>query len=51
MWIAVRTSRGVVEMLLDGLPDGFDAHFLKGNHEALLLDFIDVPRAARGIGG
>ena len=33
-------SRGVVETLLGGLPQGFDAHFLKGNHEAILLDFL-----------
>ena len=32
-------SRGVVDILLTRLPDGFDAHFLKGNHEALLLGF------------
>ncbi len=32
---------GVVEMLLGGLPQGFEAHFLKGNHEAILLDFLD----------
>ena len=37
-------SRGVVEMLLHGLPEGFDAHFLKGNHEAMLLDFVETPR-------
>jgi serine/threonine protein phosphatase 1 len=37
-------SRGVVEMLLEGLPGGFDAEFLKGNHEALLLDFLADPR-------
>jgi serine/threonine protein phosphatase 1 len=36
-------SRGVVEMLLHALPRGFDAHFLKGNHEALLLDFLEDP--------
>jgi serine/threonine protein phosphatase 1 len=36
-------SSGVVEMLLSGLPSGFDAHFLKGNHEAILLDFLDDP--------
>jgi serine/threonine protein phosphatase 1 len=36
-------SRGVVEMLLHRLPRGFDAHFLKGNHEALLLDFLEDP--------
>ena len=34
-------SRGVVEALLDGLPPDFEAHFLKGNHEALLLAFLD----------
>ena len=33
-------SRGVVEKLIVGLPDGFDTHFLKGNHEAILLDFL-----------
>lgn len=33
-------SRGVVELLLHGLPEGFAAHFLKGNHESLLLDFL-----------
>lgn len=36
-------SKGVVEMLLTALPQGFDAHFLKGNHEALLVDFLDTP--------
>ncbi len=34
-------SRAVVERLLGGLPEGFDTHFLKGNHEAILLDFLD----------
>jgi serine/threonine protein phosphatase 1 len=33
-------SRGVVDILLTGLPPGFDSHFLKGNHEALLLGFL-----------
>lgn len=33
-------SRGVVEMLLNDLPKGFNVHFLKGNHEAMLLDFL-----------
>lgn len=33
-------SRGVVEKLLRGLPVDFDTHFLKGNHEAILLDFL-----------
>ena len=35
--------RGVIEMLVSGLPQGFAAHFLKGNHEALLLGFLDDP--------
>jgi len=34
-------SRGVVEILLNALPEGFSVHFLKGNHEQLLLDFLD----------
>lgn len=34
-------SRGVVERLITGLPHGFDTHFLKGNHEAILLDFLE----------
>ena len=34
-------SRGVVERLIGGLPQGFEAHFLKGNHEAILLNFLD----------
>jgi serine/threonine protein phosphatase 1 len=33
-------SRGVIDILLAGLPDGLDAHLLKGNHEALLLGFL-----------
>jgi serine/threonine protein phosphatase 1 len=33
-------SRGVVEALTTRLPPGFAAHFLKGNHEAILLDFL-----------
>jgi serine/threonine protein phosphatase 1 len=33
-------SRGVVDILLHHLPAGFSAHFLKGNHEALLLAFL-----------
>ncbi|MEX1059475.1 MAG: metallophosphoesterase family protein [Methyloceanibacter sp.] len=34
-------SRGVVERLIGGFPQGFEAHFLKGNHEAILLNFLD----------
>lgn len=33
-------SRGVVDILLHRLPADFSAHFLKGNHEALLLAFL-----------
>jgi serine/threonine protein phosphatase 1 len=33
-------SRAVVDVLLNGLPQGFETHFLKGNHEAMLLDFL-----------
>ena len=36
-------SRGVVETLIGGLPRGFDTHFLKGNHEAMLLNFLHQP--------
>ena len=36
-------SRRVVDMVLGDLPAGFDAHFLKGNHEAIMLDFLDDP--------
>lgn len=34
-------SRGVIETLLTGLPQDLDAHFLKGNHEAILLGFLN----------
>jgi serine/threonine protein phosphatase 1 len=37
-------SRGVVERLMREALAGFDAHFLKGNHEAILLDFLEEPR-------
>ncbi len=36
-------SKGAVETLLHGLPEGFTAHFIKGNHEKMMLDFLDVP--------
>ena len=39
-----RDSAGVVEFLCaGGTAPGFDALFLKGNHEAALLDFLDDP--------
>jgi serine/threonine protein phosphatase 1 len=36
-------SRGVIHLLLNDLPPGFDVHFLKGNHEALMIDFLEDP--------
>ena len=36
-------SRGVVADLTEGQRQGFDTHFLKGNHEAILLDFLQNP--------
>ena len=36
-------SREVVDLLLTGLPSGFNTHFLKGNHEAIMLDFLEDP--------
>ena len=38
-------SRGVVDMLLGGLAKGFETHFLKGNHEEIMLDFLRDPSA------
>ncbi len=37
-------SRSVVAELIAGPPQGFDAHYLKGNHEAILLDFLEDAR-------
>ena len=34
-------SRGVIDRLRGELLPGFETHFLKGNHEALLLRFLD----------
>lgn len=36
-------SRGVIDRLLAGPPAGFAARYLKGNHEAALLRFLDEP--------
>lgn len=36
-------SRGVIELLSTNLPPGLATHFLKGNHEQFLLDFLDDP--------
>ena len=38
-------SKGVVSRLISGLPPGFTRLCLTGNHEAMLLAFLDVPGA------
>lgn len=38
-------SAGVIEMLLQGRPAGFERRFLRGNHEQAMLAFIDDPVA------
>jgi len=35
------TSKGVIDLLLDEPPDGFETIFLKGNHEEMMLGFMD----------
>ena len=39
-------SRQVIEMLLANPLAGFESVYLKGNHEKVLLDFIEYPEAA-----
>jgi len=34
-------SKGVLDALMGAMPEGFETHFLKGNHEAILLNFLD----------
>jgi len=36
-------SRGVIDLLLEDPPDGFERVFLKGNHEDMLLHFLAEP--------
>jgi serine/threonine protein phosphatase 1 len=36
-------SRGVIEMLMQRRPRGFERRYLLGNHEAMLLKFIQDP--------
>lgn len=46
-------SKGVIDRLLSPPPPGFVTHFIKGNHEAALLDFLadaETYRAWRGYG-
>jgi serine/threonine protein phosphatase 1 len=37
-------SRGVLERLMGGLPEAIEAHFLRGNHEDIMLRCLDEPR-------
>ncbi|MGH6949478.1 MAG: metallophosphoesterase family protein [Vitreimonas sp.] len=41
-------SFGVIDYLLTQLPLGLECRFLKGNHEAAMLQFIDAPLPNRG---
>lgn len=41
-------SAEVIDLLLTGRPEGFERRFLKGNHEAAMLSFLDDPVANRG---
>ena len=36
-------SRQVIDLLLEGPPPGFEAIYLKGNHEEALLNFLQAP--------
>ena len=36
-------SRAVIDRLLTLLDEDYEAHFLKGNHEAALLEFLERP--------
>lgn len=40
-------SSEVIDLLLTGRPEGFERRFLKGNHEAAMLSFLDDPVANR----
>ena len=39
-------TAGVIDTILGGLPDGFDTVSLLGNHEMMMLDFLDNPADA-----
>jgi serine/threonine protein phosphatase 1 len=41
-------SAGVIDTLLKRAPAGFELRFLKGNHEAAMLAFLEDPVAHRG---
>jgi len=40
-------SKGVISRLITGLPEHVTPVFLKGNHEALLINFLDKPGLGR----
>jgi serine/threonine protein phosphatase 1 len=47
-------SRGVVDRVLHEVPAGFTPHYIKGNHDQAVLEFLDGPetyRAWRNYGG
>ena len=37
-------TRQVVDTLLDGIPEGFEPFYLKGNHEVVMAWFLEDPR-------
>lgn len=39
-------SARVIDILTHGLPDGYEAIFLKGNHEAMLLEALENTKSA-----
>jgi serine/threonine protein phosphatase 1 len=47
-------SKGVLERLLHGVPGGLSPHYIRGNHDQAVLDFLEDPesyRVWRGFGG
>lgn len=40
-------SREVIDLLVSGRPEGFERRFVKGNHEAAMLAFLDDPVAGK----
>lgn len=36
-------SKGVIDRLLMGAPDGFQVRFIRGNHDQSMLDFLEDP--------
>jgi serine/threonine protein phosphatase 1 len=41
------SSKGVLDRLLQPMPEGFEVHYLKGNHEHSLLGFLADPSLYR----